>query len=57
MYQIEELYLNRWAAYSVERALLTTRPLAALVHAYYQRECRLDEPQLNVSYRVRKESL
>jgi hypothetical protein len=56
-YQIEQLYLTRRAAYPVERTLLTTGALAALMDSCYQRNRRLETPHLKVSYRARKESL
>lgn len=56
-YQIEQLYLTRRAAYPVERTLLTTGALAALMDSCYQGNRRLETPHLKVSYRARKESL
>jgi hypothetical protein len=56
-YQIEQLYLTGRAAYPVERTLLTTGALAALMDSSYQRNSRLETPHLKLSYRARKESL
>jgi hypothetical protein len=56
-YQIEQLYLTRRAPYPVERTLLTTGALAALMDSCYQRNRRLETPQLKIVYRARKESL
>ena len=47
----------RTAAYPVERTLLTTGALAALMDSSYQGHRRLETPHLNVSYRAPKESL
>ena len=44
-------------AYPVERTLLTTGALAALMDSSYQGHRRLETPHLNVSYRAPKESL
>jgi hypothetical protein len=56
-YQIEQLYLTHRAPYPVERTLLTTGALAALMDSFYQRNCRLETPQLKIVYSARKESL
>ena len=55
-YQIEQLYLTRQAPYPVERTLLTTGALAALMDSCYRGNRRLVTPQLKVSYSARKES-
>ncbi|MEK7404623.1 MAG: hypothetical protein AAB225_05905 [Acidobacteriota bacterium] len=54
---IEELILSGRAPYPVERTLLTTGTLAALMDSLYQKGRRLETPHLNVRYRARKESL
>jgi hypothetical protein len=56
-YQMEQLYLTRRTAYPVERTLLTTGALAALMDSSYQRNRRLATPHLKISYRAREESL
>jgi len=56
-YQIEQLYLNRRAAYPVERTLLTTGALAALMDSSYQGARRLETPHLRIAYRAPKNSL
>jgi hypothetical protein len=56
-YQIEQLYLTGRAAYPVERTLLTTGVLAALMDSSYQGNRRLETPHLKLSYRARKGSL
>jgi hypothetical protein len=56
-YQMEQLYLTGRAAYPVERTLLTTGVLAALMDSSYQRNRRLETPHLKLSYRARKGSL
>jgi hypothetical protein len=56
-YQIEQLYLTRRAPYPVERTLLMTGALAALMDSCYEGNRRLATPHLKVSYTARKESL
>ena len=56
-YQMEQFYLTRRAAYPVERTLLTTGALSALMDSSYQRNRRLETPHLKVSYSAREESL
>jgi hypothetical protein len=56
-YQIEQLYLTRRAPYPVERTLLTTGALEALMDSSYQGNHRLETPHLKISYSARKESL
>jgi hypothetical protein len=56
VYHAEELIINGKASYPVERTLLTTGTVAALMNsAFYNR--RLETPHLNVTYRAQKESL
>jgi len=56
-YQIERLYLTRRPAYPIERTLLTTGALAALMDSSYKRSHRLETPHLNISYHAPKQSL
>ena len=53
---IEQMMVTGTPAYPVERTLLTTGALAALMDSSYQGR-RLETPHLNVSYRAPKESL
>jgi hypothetical protein len=55
-YQIEQLYLTRRAAYPIERTLLTTGALAALMDSSYQ-GARRETPHLRITYRAPEESL
>ncbi len=54
---IEQMIVTGRPAYPVERTLLTTGALAALMDSSYQGHRRLETPHLNVSYRAPKESL
>ena len=54
---IEELMLTGKAAYPVERTLLTTGVLAAIMDSAYQRGAVLDTPQLAVRYQAVAASL
>jgi hypothetical protein len=54
---IEQMIVTGRPAYPVERTLLTTGTLAALMDSSYQGHRRLETPHLNVSYRAPKESL
>jgi hypothetical protein len=56
-YQLERLYLTRRAPYPVERTLLTTGALSALMDSSYQGNRRLETPHLRVLYSARTESL
>jgi hypothetical protein len=56
-YQIEELYLTRRPGIPVERTLLTTGALAALMDSSFDGERRLETPHLRIAYRAPKESL
>ena len=56
-YQIEQLYLNRRVAYPVERTLLTTGALAALMDSSHEGARRLETPHLRIAYRAPKASL
>jgi hypothetical protein len=56
-YQIEQLYLTRRAPYPVERTLLMTGALAALMDSSYHGNRRRATPHLRVSYSARKKSL
>jgi hypothetical protein len=56
-YQIEELYLTRRPGIPVERTLLTTGALAALMDSSFEGARRLETPHLKISYRAPKESL
>ena len=54
---IEQMIVTGRPAYPVERTLLTTGALAALMDSAYQGHRQLETPHLNVSYRAPKESL
>jgi hypothetical protein len=56
-YQIEQLYLTRRAPYPIERTLLTTGALAALMDSSYQGNSRQKTPHLKIWYSARRESL
>jgi hypothetical protein len=53
---IEQMMLTGRPAYPVERTLLTTGALAALMDSSY-RKCRLETPHLSVAYQAPEESL
>ncbi len=56
VYHIEEMILNGKASYPVERTLLTTGTLAALMNSsFYKR--RIKAPHLDIAYHAQKESL
>jgi hypothetical protein len=56
-YQMEQLYLTRRTAYPVERTLLTTGALAALMDSSFENSQRLETPQLKIAYQAPKKSL
>ena len=55
-YFIEQMMVTSKPAYPVERTLLTTGALAALMDSSY-RKCRLETPHLRVAYQAAPESL
>ena len=57
VHYIEQMIVTGRPAYPVERTLLTTGALAALMDSCYQGHRRLETPHLNVAYRAPKESL
>lgn len=57
VHYIEQMIVTGRPAYPVERTLLTTGALAALMDSCYQGHRRLETPHLNVRYRAPKESL
>ena len=57
VHYIEQMVVTGRPAYPVERTLLTTGALAALMDSSHQGHRRLATPHLNVSYRAPKESL
>ncbi len=57
VHYIEQMIVTGKPAYPVERTLLTTGALAALMDSSYQGHRRLETPHLNVSYRAPEESL
>ncbi len=56
-YQIEQLYVTRRAGIPVERTLLTTGALAALMDSSVEEHRRIETPHLNIAYRAPKESM
>ena len=56
-YQLERFYLTRREPYPVERTLLTTGALAALMDSAYEGHRRRETPHLRISYTALKESL
>lgn len=56
-YHMEQFYLRRRAAYPVERTLLTTGALAALMDSSFEGGRRRSTPHLKISYRAPGESL
>jgi hypothetical protein len=57
VHYIEQMIVTGRPAYPVERTLLTTGALAAMMDSSYQGHRRLATPHLNVSYRAPQESL
>jgi len=57
VHYIEQMIVTGRTAYPVERTLLTTGTLAALMDSAYQGHRRLETPHLNMKYRAPKESL
>lgn len=55
-YYVEELITRGRAPYPVERTLLTTGALAALMDSSYRKDAWVETPHLTVSYRAPKES-
>ncbi len=56
-YHAEQMILTGRTAYPVERALLTTGALEALMDSSYRGNRRLETSHLSVAYRAQKESL
>lgn len=56
-FQIEEMIVNGKANYPVERTLLTTGVLAALMDSSFQGGVRVETPHLDVSYTAPADSL
>ena len=54
---IEQMIVTGKPAYPVERTLLTTGALAALMDSSYQKGKKLETPHLKVAYKAQKESL
>jgi hypothetical protein len=54
---IEEMIITGRAVYPVERTLLNTGALAALMDSAHQKNRRLETPQLNVAYKAPRSSL
>jgi hypothetical protein len=57
VYYIEEMMLTGREVYPVERTLLNTGALAALMDSSYQKNRRLETPQLSVAYKAPRKSL
>ena len=57
VHYIEELMVTGRAPYPVERTLLNTGVLAALMDSSYQKNRRIETPQLSVAYRAPAKSL
>lgn len=56
-FQMEEFYLTRRTNYPVERTLLTTGALAALMDSSVEGSRRIETPHLHIAYRAPKKSL
>lgn len=56
-YQMEQLFVTRRAAYPVERTLLATGALAALIDSSFGGNKRLETPHLAISYQAPKASM
>jgi hypothetical protein len=57
VYFIEQMIVTGKPAYPVERTLLTTGAIAALMDSSYQKGKKLETPYLKVAYKAQKESL
>ncbi|MDP2983835.1 MAG: hypothetical protein Q8O92_10960 [Candidatus Latescibacter sp.] len=57
VYFIEQMMVTGKPAYPVERTLLTTGALAALMESSYQKGKKLETPYLKIAYRAQKETL
>ncbi|MEN6601033.1 MAG: hypothetical protein ABFD86_01360, partial [Bryobacteraceae bacterium] len=57
VHYIEQMIVTGKPAYPVERTLLTTGVLAALMDSAYRRNARLTTPHLNVLYQAPTASL
>jgi hypothetical protein len=57
VFYMEQLLLTGWPPCAVERTLLTTGALAALMDSSYLGGKRIKTPHLNIAYRAPKESL
>jgi hypothetical protein len=57
VHYIEQMIVTGTPVYPIERTLLTTGALAALMDSCYQGQRRLETPHLQVSYRAPRESL
>jgi hypothetical protein len=57
VHYIEQMIVTGRTAYPVERTLLTTGALAALMDSSYRRNTRIDTPHLSISYRAPRASL
>ena len=56
-YYIDDLMVTGKPSYPIERTLLTTGALAALMDSSFNKGLRLETPHLNITYRAQKESL
>jgi hypothetical protein len=54
VYWIEDMILNNRAPYPVERTLLTTGALAALMDSAWRGGQRIETPHLNIAYQPAK---
>jgi hypothetical protein len=57
VHYIEQMIVTGTPAYPIERTLLTTGTLAAVMDSSYQGDHRVETSHLNVTYRAPKESL
>ena len=56
VYYIEQMFVTGQTAYPVERTLLTTGTLAALMDSCYERK-RIETPHLSIGYKPTGKSL
>lgn len=56
-WQMEQLFVTRKAQYPIERTLLATGALAALMDSSFEKNRRIETPHLHIAYKAPKQSM